>query len=426
MNKIRVPYRPRPLQKQLFKDRKRWNVNVCHRRFGKTVYELNAMIRLALECPLERPQYAYISPYLKQSKAIAWDYLLHYTAPIPGRKVNQSELRVDLPNGARIRLYGADNPDALRGIYLDGVVMDEYAQIQPSLFPEVIRPALSDRKGWADFTGTPKGQNHFYDLYLRALSQPDWKVSIFRASETGIVDPDELRAAQAMMSEDEYLQEFECSWTAAIKGSYYGDLLAMSLKQGRIGNVPVAHSVPVNTFFDLGMNDTTAIWFHQQTAPSEHRFIDYYENSGEDLAHYARVLQNKGYLYGEHYFPHDVKVKELTSGMSRLQKLHELGITNTVVVPRVDNINEGIEMTRSILPFCHFDKESCEFGLRALQEYQKAWDDKMQVFRTKPLHNWASNGADAFRQFAQGYHGANPASKGSSRRRRRGRGYMVA
>lgn len=353
-----------------------------------------------MQNPLEQPRYAYIAPFRNQAKLIAWDYLKKFSKPIIGTTFNEAELRADYPNGARIQLFGADKPDGIRGVYMDGVVLDEYAQIKPSLFGEVIRPLLSDRKGWCDFTGTPKGRNHFWELFEQVKSDSDWSVNIFKASETKIIDDGELASAQRLMSKDQYEQEFECSWTAAVQGAYYADIIAKMRDDGQITRVPYEASSEVHTFWDLGRNDTTAIWFMQQIG-RENRFIDFYENNGEGLAHYAKVLKDKDYVYGKHYLPHDVEVTELTTNKSRKETLESFGIKPLVVVKRVSDINEGIELTRQKLPTCYFDEARCKEGLRALENYQKEWDDKRQVFRSYPLHNWASNPADAFRQFAQ-------------------------
>jgi phage terminase large subunit len=214
-------YEPRPLQVYLHKNLKRFNVLVAHRRFGKSVFCINELLSKAAANRRENPRYAYIAPLLSQAKDVAWEYLKQYAERVPRGVANESELRVDLPDGARIRLYGADNPDRLRGLYLDGVVFDEYAQMQPRVWPEVIRPALADREGWAIFIGTPMGRNQFCKLYEEARADPSWFTALFRASETGIIPPQELAAAAAVMSEDQYAQEFECSFDTAVVGAYY-------------------------------------------------------------------------------------------------------------------------------------------------------------------------------------------------------------
>lgn len=403
-----IPYEPRPLQKHIHQSLKRWNVIVCHRRFGKTVLAVNELIKEATECKKDRPRFAYLAPTYKQAKSIAWDYLKHYSRPIPGIKVNESELRIDYPWGARVQLFGCDNPDALRGIYLDGCVLDEYAQMPSSLFGEVIRPALSDREGWALFIGTPKGHNAFYRLYNQAKDNPGWFTAIYKASETELVDKAELDDARLIMTEDEYEQEYECSWSAAIKGAIYGKQLAELEQKGRIRPIEVDPYLEVDTFWDLGRNDTTAIWFLQKTG-KEARWIDFYESRLVGLDHYIQHLKTLGYNYGKHYLPHDVEVTELTSNRTRRDILESGGIKPIFVVPRVSSVNEGIEQTRRTFPYMWFHKgedergKRVEQGLEALRNYQYVFDEKYDTYRQTPLHNWASNAADALRQYGQGY-----------------------
>ena len=402
MGVVTIPYKPRALQKSIHARLKRFNLLVLHRRAGKTVLAINQLIKWVMTCEKDRPRGAYIAPLYRQAKSIAWDYLQFYCRAIPGADFNQAELRVDLPGGGRIQLFGADNPDSLRGLYFDGVVIDEVAQISPSLFPEIIRPAIADRKGAVLFLGTPKGRNYFHDLYMDVRNNPDWLVEVHRASETGIIEEDELAAARAAMSEDVYQQEFECSWTAAVKGTYYGDLINKAREEGRLCSIPIESKVPVHTFWDLGRNDSTSIWFMQQVG-LERRFIDYYECNGEGLDHFARVLKDKGYLYGDHYLPHDVEVTELSTNDNRREILERLGVRPIKVVPRVSSVQEGIELVRQELPSCWFDEVRTDYGLRCLENYAKDWDETRQVFRSTPRHDQFSHGADAFRMFAQGY-----------------------
>lgn len=221
--RIVIPYTPRKLQALIHDnlDTHRWSVLVIHRRFGKTVMLLNHIIKDAMTISLPNSRYAYIAPFLKQAKTLAWDYLKMYCDPIPGRIFSESELSVKLPNGAKIRLFGADNPDSLRGIYLDGCVLDEYAQIEPVLFSSILRPALSDRKGWCVFSGTPNGKNHFFDVLQTSQQNPDWYSCVLRASETNIVDAEELRDAQLTMTNEEYEREYECSFNSIIGKKIY-------------------------------------------------------------------------------------------------------------------------------------------------------------------------------------------------------------
>ena len=403
MATIEIPYKPRELQKFLHEniDKHRFSVLVLHRRAGKTVMCLNHMIKAALLNPNPSSRYAFLSPTFKQGKATAWDYIKTYAGKIPGTKFNESELRCDFPNGSRITILGGENDQALRGIALDGCVFDETQSISPSLFPEIIRPALADRKGWCIFIGTPKGRNYFYDLYCQAKGEKDWYAAIFKASETKILDEEELRSARQMMSEDLYDQEFECSFQAAITGSYYGAIIERLEKENKITDDLYDESLDVETWWDLGMNDQTVIWFVQRYR-NEIRLIDYYEAAGEGLDHYANVIDAKPYEYSKHIAPHDIKVRELGAyGKSRLESALELGIAFEIA-PKL-SIEDGIEAVRKALPNCLFDKNKCGKGIEAMKAYQKRWDEKNQCFRNKPLHNFASHCADAFRTGIVGY-----------------------
>ncbi len=400
-NVIEIPYKPRPLQAEIHADMKRFNVLVLHRRFGKSVLAINHLIKQATVClanNLERPRLHYVAPLYRQAKSVAWDYLKHYLSPVPGVKFNESELRADF-FGCRISLLGADNPDSARGIYSDYAVLDEYAQMNPRMWTEVLRPALSDRKGGALFIGTPQGKNTFHDLWQRAENQDGWYRKMFKASETGIIDPDELSAARREMSEDEYLQEFECSWSAAIKGAYYAKEISKLEELGRIGNVPYDPALQVCTSWDLGVKDSVVIWF-AQTNGAETRIIDCEVGSGVGLDHYVKILKEKDYNYGKHFFPHDLKVRELSTGISREEAIRSMGITPTVV-PKA-SLADGIQTTRSLLPRCWFDKEHCEAGTEALKQYRTEYDAKKNVFKLNPLHDWTSDFADSFRYLAQG------------------------
>lgn len=404
---ITTGYHPRQHQAVLHAQLRRFNVIVCHRRFGKTVLSINEMIDRGLRNPLKNPQYAYVAPFYGQAKRVAWDYLKEFTKGIPGATANEAELRVDIPRpdrGDRIRfmLLGADNPGSIRGIYLDGVLLDEYAEMDPRVWSQVVRPALSDRLGWAIFIGTPKGRNHFYDIYEAARKSPEWFTAIYKASETKIIPESELAAARATMSEEEYEQEFECSFSAALIGAYYGKLMDQAEKTGRITKVPYDPAVPVSTYWDLGIGDTTCIWFIQQVGAAYH-CIDYIEESGLGLARYAKmILVDREYVYERHYLPHDGAARELGTGKTRQETLDELKVKPTEIVGKQD-VDDGIHACRMIIPKCWFDEKKCERGINALRNYEKAWDAKNKIFIAKPKHNWASHGSDAFRTFALGH-----------------------
>lgn len=373
---VQIPYRPRPLQKEIGRlvRERRFGVLVCHRRFGKTVLGVNVNQQTALMTAKERPRVAYIGPTYTQGKSVAWDYMQHYGRPIPGVAMNQSELRIDYPNGGQARIYGADNPDALRGIYLDRAVLDEYGLHPAKTFSEVIGPTLVDRGGSALFLGTPNGKNQFYDIAQHAKAEeangnPDWFYREYKASETGLLDARYLASARAVMTPDEYAQEFECSFEASVKGAIYAKELEQARTENRITHVPYDPMLPVDTDWDLGIGDQMVIWFSQSTRSGEVRLIDYLEGSGEGFPWYADKLAAKPYVYGQHWAPHDIQVRELGSGKSRLEVAAGFGI-RFEVTPRVnagkgEEVEDGIHAVRMLLPRCWFDADKCKAGDRS-------------------------------------------------------------
>lgn len=408
---IHLGYTPRPQQRLLHEaiEHHRWTVAVCHRRFGKSVAAINHLIQSALSCSKPRPRFSLIAPTYRQAKMIGWDYLKLYTRNIPGVEQRESDLTVNLPGDRRITLYGADNPDALRGSYFDAVVFDEHGLQPGNIFSEVVRPALADRAGWAVFLGTPNGKNEFYRMAERAQENADgqWAYQQYRASETGILDAAELAAARAVMTADQYAQEFECSFAAAVQGSIYTLELAAARDEGRVGIVPVDKILPVDTTWDLGVGDATSIIFSQGTRGGDLRIVDYYEASGEGLPHYAHVLQSKGYTYGKHMAPHDIQVRELGTGRSRLEVAASLGIRFDTV-PRAHTsaageVEEGIHAARMLLARCWIDATRCKALLEALQHYRREYNSRLAEFRATPVHDWSSHAADAMRYLATWY-----------------------
>ena len=399
---IKIPYTPRKHQSYLHQqiNRYRWSVLVCHRRFGKTVCMINHLIRSALMSKLKNPRFAYIAPTFKQAKSIAWDYMKQFTAKIPNTKFNETELRVDLPNGSRITLLGAENSDGLRGIYLDGCVIDEYANIDGKLFSEIIRPALSDRKGYCVFIGTPAGMNNnFYDLYQHANGAEDWFNYKAKASDTKIVDPEELEKAKEVMGEKKYLQEFECDWIANIEGAIYGEEINKIEDKNQIARVPYDPTLPVSTAWDLGVADHSSIIFFQQKGTSV-QIIDYHVERGHGLPHYIQMLEEKPYIYKDHFAPHDIDVQEFGNGKTRREIAYQLGI-RFKVVPKLP-VEEGIHAVTMLLPRCWIDTDHCKNLIDALRHYHRKYIDKNRMFRSKPVHDWSSHACDAMRYLAVG------------------------
>lgn len=392
-------------QRCLYDARQRFNVWVCHRRFGKTVLALYQLIQAAYTNTQHAPRYAYLAPLYRQAKTIAWDLLTHLTRPIPGTVVNQAELRVDLTGTRRIQLYGADNPDSLRGLYLDGVVFDEYAQMRPRVWHEVVRPALADREGWAVFIGTPMGHNHFHDLYQDAQAQPDWHTALYTVDDTHVLPDAELDSARRTMAPEQYAQEFLCSFESALVGSYYGSYLETAQAEDRITRVPWEPSIPVHVTFDIGVADATAIWFLQPLGRMLH-VIDYLEASDQGLEWYAKVLHEKPYTYGRFYFPFDMQARDFSSdGRTRLAMAESLGLRPSVVVPQ-GSVADGIHAVRMLFPRFVFDEEKCYEGLQALKAYRREWNESRKTWSDRPLHDWSSHAADSLRYFASAYQDA--------------------
>ena len=350
-------------------------------------------------------RYAYIAPYYAQAKNIAWDYLLKFAEPAIV-KANQSELWVELVNGAKIRLFGADNPDALRGLYLDGVVLDEYADMKPRLWGEIVRPLLTDRNGlngyqtWAVFIGTPKGHNAFYDIYSNALKSDNWYVKTLRADQSGLIPDAELLDAQATMSSNQYEQEFLCSFEAAIMGAYYGQEMRRLTDLDRITTVDYDPMFPCHTAWDLGFNDSTSIWWFQ-VVYGEIRVLDHHSSNGQAVPFYTGLLAQKedefGYKYGYHYLPHDARAKTMASGGKSIieQFATKIDIKHLKIVPNL-SIQDGIQATRLALTRTWFDNR-CEEGIECLRQYQREWNDDKKCFNDRPKHDFTSHSADAFR-----------------------------
>ena len=408
VKRIEIPYSPRAVFLPYHASNRRYGLTVAHRRAGKTVARINKLIREAASCEKESPRFGYLAPFYIQAKDIAWNYLKHYCSPIlaVGGKVNESELSVQFAhNGAQVRLYGAENAERLRGLYFDGLVGDEAQDIAPNVLTQIILPALADRKGWLDLSGTPKGWGNLLgETYKKYKDDPEWFVQVLKASETGLIEADELARLKKIMPRNEYEQEFECSFDAAITGAYYAAELTQAVTDGRVGRVPYDKALKVNTAWDLGISDSMAIWFYQQTG-REIRVIDYLEAAGHGLDYYARELDRKGYLYGTHYGPHDIAVRELGTGKSRLEVAAGLGIKFHPLP--ASSVQDGISAARLLISRMYFDAQKCATGLDALKQYREKRDEKRNI-NLGPLHDWSSHAADAFRTLAMGHRETEP------------------
>jgi len=434
-----IEFEPRGIQSESLQSAARFNAEVWHRRAGKSVKEVVRLLTRAVACPFDHGRYAYTAPTQDQVKDIVWHYMVHYGQKVPGFKERESSKEIWVPQIrggiSRIKLYGVDNPkQRLRGLYLDGGAADEYQDTPQHVWTEQIRPMLADenRKGvdlWGypnqsmTFIGTPKGRNQLYriyrdaDLWQRGLAviqqdldtgkdvpvfRNDWAARLYRASETGILAKRELQDALSDMGRSKYLQEFECSWDAIVEGAIFGPEMEGLREQGRITNVPVNPNVPVNTAWDLGWDDFTAIWFFQQIG-DEVFVIDFYQISHQDLPGIAEDLRKKRYKYGYHLLPHDVEVTEGLSagGKSRRSILNECGVRVTTV-PRVKRKEDAHAAAQALLPRCYFSEARTMDGVDALCLYRREKDPRLDVLRPTPVHDWTSHAADAMMTLAMG------------------------
>lgn len=397
MSTLVIDYRPRDAFRSYHNNKKRFSCSVCHRRAGKSVARLNQLIRKAIECDKLNPRFGYISPFYVQSKEIAWAYLKHYTKNLGplGIKVNESELSITFDhNNAMIKLYGAENAERIRGLYFDGIVVDEAQGISSAVLRTIIMPALSDRIGWLDLSGTPKGWNNLLGEIVKVAQQnpDDWFLHMLPASKSGILPESELEMQRKLMSSNEFAQEYEISFDAAITGAVYGKQLEEIQARGRIA--PNLHdpALPVHTAWDLGYSDKTAIWFWQR-AGMEVRLIDFYQASFEDAPHYIGIIRDRGYKYGAHYVPHDAANKLLAAGgKSIIDQLHAGGI-KTRLVPATSQANQ-IEALRWVMRNMWIDTK-CDIGTQHLREYRYKWIEDRQCYSDEPRHDVNSHAADA-------------------------------
>lgn len=396
---ITIPYKPRPAFKPFHNRKERWAVLVVHRRGGKTVAVVNDLVKQALLCTKEAPRYGYIAPTYAQAKDVAWMYLCRFASPIPGVIISQSELSVTFPNGARIRLYGADNYERLRGIYLDGCVIDESADMAPQAWSEILRPALADRQGWCVWIGTPKGRDAFWRIWQDAQGNPEWYSLLLPASKSGLLPEPELVASKrqmvAIMGEARgnaaYEQEFECSFNAPIVGSIYGGEVTRARGEGRInGNVMPYEGIPVYTAFDIGAPENTKCWTFQAIG-DRINLLDCL-TGGEDCktpGAWAARLTALPYRYGSHFLPHDGAVlwREL---------LAQAGLTNVVVLERQVGEWTNIEGAQAAFGRCWFRIPTCDDGIESLEAFRAKPESDGITIKNVPVHDYASHAATAF------------------------------
>lgn len=397
-----LPYKPRQQMVEFHCRSERFAFLICHRRFGKTVACIAELVIRALYTKKHKAQYAYICPFRSQAKAVAWNYLVDMTSGI-ATDVKVSELSVTLPNGAKIWLSGSDNINALRGLYLDGTVIDEFAQCRPDLLEAVVMPCLLDRKGWLVIIGTAYGRlNQFFQYYEKSKTDPEWYHADIKVYDSGVIEPVEIARIKNAVSEAKFRQEFLNDFSAELVGTYYASIINEIEQAGQINQT--THWQPdldVHVAFDIGRGDNTVAWFWQET-PFGVNVIDYYTNNGEQAQHYIKVLQEKPYRYKSINLPHDAKAMTFATHKSAMEQFIESDFgpdCQIRMVPKL-SIEDGIEAARQLLKFCNFDYDRCYYGVECLRVYRKKWDDINQVFMKTPLHDYASDSADSFRYMA--------------------------
>jgi hypothetical protein len=392
-----LPYKPRPHFRPVHDSPKRWKFVVAHRRAGKTVALVNQLIRAALGNPrvTPPPRYAYIGPSFDQTKDLCWAYLKEFTANVPGISYLEGELTVRFPRGATIRLYGgALAYERMRGIYLDGAVLDEYPLLAPRAFTSVVRPCLADYRGFAIVSGTSAGDDHFHQLMVRSEGDPGWDIFDIKITDTGsdALSPDEVEEMRQDMSPDEFAREMLNSFDAPVEGAYYVEQLNILQAQNRVCKVSPDLSTGVITAWDLGMRHLQVVWSFQ-VAGREIHWIDYIEGRGKNLSYYAELLalkaQTHGYQYRAHLLPHDVEVRELSTGKSRRHELTSLLAEPIVTVPN-HSTEDGISASRGILGISWFDETATRKGLARLRSYRRGKSGAA-------VPDEAEDAADAFR-----------------------------
>jgi len=396
-------FQPRPYQLPICDalENKGYKKIICvmPRRAGKDVLCWNLMIRAALKTV---GVYFYFFPTYSQAKKVIFDSLtndgmrfLDYIPPSLIESTNSQEMKIRLTNGSLIQLIGSDNIDSIVGTNPRGCVYSESSLQDPRAY-QFIRPILAANNGWVVFISTPRGKNWFYELFQIASHTPSWFAYKLTLDDTQHIPLQEIERerAEGIMSEDLIQQEYYTSWDMGVEGSYYSRYMDRMRLQGRIGDVPWVSECKVHTAWDLGMADLSIIIFFQ-TIGQTVRIIDYYENSGLGLDHYIKVLQQKPYVYGKHIAPHDIKVRELGTGMSRLEKARQMGLSFTVA-PDL-SIEDGIESVRATTSKIWIDSVKCVTLIKALENYRHEYDNKKKAYKGVPLHDWSSHASDAMR-----------------------------
>lgn len=383
----------RDWQKTYITNKKRFNVLVVHRRAWKTVWAILDELITAIK---EKWDYWYVAPTYRQAKKIAWRMIQKFWDQISGFTYNASELIVNYENGSTISLFGAENPDSLRWLDLRWVIFDEYAQQPSNIYSEIVFPMINANGWWVTWIGTPKGKNAFYQLYQRALKDERFYTMLLRHTDTKLLTDEQISDARKEMTEEEFEQEYNCSWEAYMRWSVYGKELSLAHSEWRVKEWLYDSTLWVYTFWDLGISDAMSIWF-VQISNWQIRIIDRYSNTWYWLEHYAEVIKNKGYKYIDHYFPHDIRQREISTWLTRLETAIRL-LWNCKVVP-MSTIESGIDAGRLLFKNIWIESNLDEF-INNLSLYQYEWDDKLWQFKKSPVHDFTSHDADWFRYMA--------------------------
>lgn len=412
---IRLPYNwtPREYQMPLWLALEggcKRAICIWHRRAGKDLVAINAIVKAAMQ---RVGAYWHVFPTYKQGRKIAWEgktrdgrsFLDHFPAELVVRKREQ-EMTIDFVNGSSYHIIGADNPDSQVGTNPVGLVISEWALYPNEEIWGKLQPILAENGGWAIFITTPRGRNHAYRMLRRAQADPKWFAEVLPYQKTGAITKEQVdEAIREGMSKDLAAQEFECSFDAALEHAYWGDELRIAAQENRIGNFPMDPSLPVSTCWDLGMDDATGIWWFQMSF-GQRRWLHYDYASGQSLGAYVAMLEEfagktKGLVYKEHFFPHDVEVRDLGTGFTRKKTLIDLGLRNIRVVPKA-HVQDRISAVRAALATSFFHEDGCEFGLEGLRQYSRMPLDGQfdpqgnQMYGQDPKHDWTSHPADAF------------------------------
>lgn len=378
-------------------------VAVWHRRAGKDLLCTNlAAVKAVQRVGL----YWHILPTYEQGRKAIWNgatkdgrrFLDAFPDALVKRK-RDDMMMLELTNGSIYQVVGAEDPDRLVGTNPVGLIFSEYSLQNPAAW-DYLRPILLENGGWAVFIYTPRGHNHGYKLYQNAKRSDNWFHQLLTIDDTGVMtDADLEEERENGMTEELIRQEYYASFEAPMSGAYYAEQMNRAVEQGRITHVPWEERLPVTTMWDLGINDATAIWF-AQILGKEVRLIDYEEASDRSLQDWIKLVKDKPYVYDRHLGPHDIEVREYTSGKSRLHRAQELGVSFDVVPKH--SVADGIQEVRRLLGHCWFDETKCEQGIDALKAYRREYDEKLQNYRDRPVHDWASHAADAIRTGAMG------------------------